>query len=165
MRDEKGRFVKGFKPHNKGLKGYTNSGTFKKNEKHPGWKDDEVGYSGIHKWIVRNFGKADHCEDCGKIDCNRYEWASIDHSYKRNIKYWTQLCKKCHTKLDGYNIVGLIKHSRANRKAVIAYKEGFNKKYKSITKASEDLILDVSAICKVLKGKRKTTKGYKFKYI
>ena len=29
---------------------------------HPNWKED-VGYSGVHRWLVRNFGKADCCEN------------------------------------------------------------------------------------------------------
>jgi hypothetical protein len=32
------------------------------------WKGDAVGYAGVHFWIIRQCGKADHCEVCGLND-------------------------------------------------------------------------------------------------
>jgi len=90
MINEKGQFVKGNAPHNKGtkglmvawnkdLKGWTNSGSFKnghiaiggfekghpgfKKEKNGNWKGDDVGYNAIHSWLKREFGLANKCEN------------------------------------------------------------------------------------------------------
>lgn len=49
-----------------------NSGSFYKgmkqphNEKNQNWKGDDIGYSGIHKWLSRNFPKPSQCEFCNK---------------------------------------------------------------------------------------------------
>lgn len=63
------------------------------------WKD-KVGYSGVHRWLYRNFGKANHCESCCG-EAKRYEWALIKgKSYeKRRDSFW-QLCSSCHQKYD-----------------------------------------------------------------
>jgi hypothetical protein len=31
--------------------------------KNPQWKGDDVGYSGLHKWLRKNYGSADRCEN------------------------------------------------------------------------------------------------------
>lgn len=74
------------------------------NELSPNWKGDDVGYWGIHSWVQRNYGKANHCEDCGDMNAPRYEWANISGQYKRDISDWKQLCKKCHNDMDGVNV-------------------------------------------------------------
>lgn len=37
-----------------------------KNEKHHEWKAEQAGYTAMHQWLRRHFGKADRCEnkDC-----------------------------------------------------------------------------------------------------
>lgn len=80
-------------------------------DKHWNWRGNKVGYSGIHKWIVRQRGKADHCEECGcdKVPKGRvrwFDWANISNQYKRDISDWIMLCKPCHRVIDGGHHVG-----------------------------------------------------------
>src|SRR3990167_7792465 len=65
----------------------------RKGDKNPKWKGDKVGYSGLHTWVKKHFGKADHCAHCGldKIpkDKKRYfHWANKSHKYLRNLTDW-----------------------------------------------------------------------------
>ena len=91
---------------NKGLKGYTNGGTYGGNELHPGWKGDKVGYSGVHKWIVRHYGRAEFCV-WGDHPATRYNWANVSHEYTRERDDWLPMCPSCHWKYDSI-INGLI---------------------------------------------------------
>ena len=68
--------------------------------KNPMWKGDKVGYVPLHNWVIRKLGEPKKCEHCNKEDRKKYEWASVNHSYKRNIKYWIRLCTSCHRKYD-----------------------------------------------------------------
>lgn len=93
----KNQYKKGHSPVAGFKKGHVG---FKK-ENSPRWKGDEVGYWGIHSWIKRNYGKASKCEICGVLGAKRYEWASKNHVYTRDISEWTQVCTSCHRKIDG----------------------------------------------------------------
>lgn len=75
---------------------------FMKGSKNPLWKGSRITYSGIHAWIQRKGGKSTTCMDCGKTGLteNKIHWASIDHTYKRDLTKWIRLCIKCHRKLD-----------------------------------------------------------------
>lgn len=67
----------------------------------PRWVGDNITYSGVHKWIVREMGKPDFCEGCGIEEKIRYEWANISGKYKRDLADWIRLCAKCHKSFDG----------------------------------------------------------------
>ena len=73
-----------------------------KGKKHYLWKGDKVGYSRLHFWIRRWKGKANHCEICGATDKQRYQWANIDHKYRRVFKDYIPMCVSCH---DIYDIL------------------------------------------------------------
>lgn len=110
-------FRKGMTPWNKGTKGLAkaNIGSIKKGQrlsigteftrekilgcKNNKWKGRNVGYFALHAWIIRNHGKAKKCEKCGKSK-GRIEWANISGKYKRDVKDYKQLCKKCHCLFD-----------------------------------------------------------------
>lgn len=64
------------------------------------WKGDDVGYTALHQWVYRYYGKASRCIACttGKS----FTWANISREYKRDITDWAQLCRSCHTKYDRY---------------------------------------------------------------
>jgi len=64
------------------------------------WKGDNVGKRGVHKWIESENGKAKNyiCKICQKKQA--YDWANIDHKYKRDLKDYRALCKSCHKKWD-----------------------------------------------------------------
>lgn len=94
---------------NKGMVGFRHKGSFEigvgskpyvlpNGEKHYLWQGNKVSYSGLHKWIVRHYGKAILCEKCGS---KRFvEWANISKKYKRDRADFKQLCKKCHGNFD-----------------------------------------------------------------
>ena len=73
---------------------------FQKGEKHWNWKDDEVGYGGVHIRIETILGKPKKCEHCGTTTAKMYDWANKDHTYKMNLEDWMRLCRKCHMKYD-----------------------------------------------------------------
>lgn len=64
------------------------------------WKGDNVGYIDLHAWVVRWKGKASKCEICGIENKKRYEWANIDHKYRRVLEDYISLCTKCHRIFD-----------------------------------------------------------------
>lgn len=72
----------------------------KNGKKNPFWKGSKVSYSGLHKWLARHYGYPERCDMCGTKDSKRYEWANISKKYKRNIKDFKRLCRKCHIKFD-----------------------------------------------------------------
>ncbi len=75
----------------------------KKNEKHPGWKGNKASYSAIHKWLIKNYGRANKCENinCLKISSKRYEYALLaNKSYDHNRNFYKTLCVPCHRSYD-----------------------------------------------------------------
>ena len=74
----------------------------------PFWKDNNLGYWGIHQWLIKYYGKANKCEnkDCsGK--CKKYQWANIkNHNHKRCRQDYMMLCISCHRKMDYENVRG-----------------------------------------------------------
>lgn len=90
------------------MKGKINRGFFKKGhtinkgEKNYLWKGENVGYSysGLHLWVSRWKGKPSLCEFCGTITAKKYEWANIDHKYRRVLEDYIRMCTPCHRKYD-----------------------------------------------------------------
>lgn len=69
------------------------------------WKGNDVGYLGIHAWIINHLGQPTKCEHCGKDNLIKQQihWANKDHLYKRNLDDWIRLCASCHRKYDLLN--------------------------------------------------------------
>lgn len=86
---------KGFIPWNKGIKVESITG-----EKNGFWKGNNVGYQGLHEWISKKLGTPMKCSYCKSTEKSRYNWASINHSYTRNLNEWIRLCVKCHRQYD-----------------------------------------------------------------
>jgi hypothetical protein len=66
------------------------------------WKSKQPGYSTIHNWISRNYGKATKCElpDC-KGNCNVFHWALREGKvYVKKIENFMQMCASCHGRYD-----------------------------------------------------------------
>ena len=70
------------------------------------WKGDDISYSGIHKWIKKQWGIAERCDNksCKGLGA-RFEWANISkkyikENYTRNREDWMQLCSFCHRQYD-----------------------------------------------------------------
>jgi len=67
-------------------------------EKNNNWKENKVGYVGLHTWVKRRKNKPKFCEKCRKE--KEVELANISGKYKRDINDFKWLCKSCHTKFD-----------------------------------------------------------------
>lgn len=66
----------------------------------PEWKGEEASYASKHKWIERVKGTPSKCEHCKTTTARKFEWANIDHEYRRNKDDYMRLCTKCHRKYD-----------------------------------------------------------------
>src|SRR4030095_3985210 len=64
------------------------------------WKGDDVSYSGLHRWVRRNFGLPRLCQVCGTTEAKRYDWASRRRIYSRDRSEWLRLCRRCHNRRD-----------------------------------------------------------------
>lgn len=69
-------------------------------ENAPHWKGDNIGVGGVHDWVVRWKGKPRKCESCGTITAKKYEWANINHKYKRVLDDYVRMCTSCHRNYD-----------------------------------------------------------------
>ncbi len=72
---------------------------YKTNENHPQWIGESASYSAAHKWMAKNFKKANSCVNCGGNQ-PRTEWANISSKYKRTFSDWVELCSSCHRFFD-----------------------------------------------------------------
>ncbi len=71
----------------------------KMGSKNPMWKGDGVGFRSIHEWVRRRYPKPDFCIDCKIV--KPMDLANISQKYKRDIRDWEWLCRKCHMTKDG----------------------------------------------------------------
>jgi hypothetical protein len=81
---------------------------------------DDVGKRAIHLWVEKWKGRPQECEMCGNTKANKYEWANVDHTYKRILEDYIRMCSPCHGKYDTSK--GLRK-----RKGIYMSVEEFNK--------------------------------------
>lgn len=106
-------FKKGQVPWNKGIKQTNIAG-----EKSPFWKK-EVSYGGVHKWLMREYGKANKCESskCEAEDIKKHEWALVrGKTYEKIRENFIQLCASCHRRYDETQKTGWItRRNRASR--------------------------------------------------
>lgn len=68
-------------------------------EGNPGWKGNNISTHALHTWIRRHYGRPSE-KKCSHCDAQAYDWANIDHKYKREIKDFIPLCRHCHVKYD-----------------------------------------------------------------
>ena len=89
-------FKKGMIPWNKGKSG------FMKGESNGMWKGNDVGLSGLHKWVYLTLGQPDTCQHCGKIELKGHgiHWANKSGKYERKVDDWLRLCVTCHRRYD-----------------------------------------------------------------
>lgn len=69
----------------------------------PIWKGERAKYHVIHKWVTRWKGKPKLCEMCGTTAARKFEWANIDHEYRRVLEDYIRMCTKCHRNYDYSN--------------------------------------------------------------
>lgn len=67
---------------------------------HHMWQAEKVSYSAIHAWVTRHKGSPQKCEHCQTTEPRKYEWANIDHKYKRDLDDYIRLCTSCHRQYD-----------------------------------------------------------------
>lgn len=68
----------------------------KRGKEHHAWKETGLGYTNTHKWINKVKPRTGICEICGLK--RKTEYSNVDHKYRRVIKDYMELCKKCHNK-------------------------------------------------------------------
>lgn len=94
------RFWKGKKFSNKHRENLSlNHGDFNDSNS-PNWKGEDVGNAALHQWVAKHKGRPMRCEYCGRINLKNYDWANIDHQYKRNLNDFIRLCRSCHRLYD-----------------------------------------------------------------
>jgi hypothetical protein len=106
---EKVGFQKGCKAwqHPKSVITQFKKGQHKGKDNHE-WKGEKVSYSALHWWLKREKGNPRKCEICGKVGEKingrwNIDWANTNHKYRRNLKDYIGMCKKCHDKYDIQN--------------------------------------------------------------
>jgi len=67
-------------------------------ENNPAYKGDEVGYTGLHRWLRKNMPKPELCEVGGEKE--KLEVANITGIYNRDFSNWVWACRRCHRKID-----------------------------------------------------------------
>lgn len=148
MRNEKGQFVRGHEPYRywlgkkhseehrkKNSRAHKGKGTpasfVKCQEKNRGsthyrWKGEAAGYTSIHQWLAKHFGKPDHCDLCGRNkkrgEKRKFEWARRAPGLDRNLQNWWQLCVKCHRRYDNNPIASgaYANRNRSGRQILLA---------------------------------------------
>jgi hypothetical protein len=70
----------------------------KRGNRNGNWKGGDASYSAMHKRLYKILGKADHCEECGKIE-GRFDWADKTGLLDDPSDY-VSLCHKCHMQAD-----------------------------------------------------------------
>lgn len=125
-------------------------------------------YSTVHRWLIKNYGKAIYCSINKEHKAKRFEWANIDGIYEKDMKHFKSMCPSCHRKND------YTEHQReltrkantgneyAMRRKIKQYskEEVFIKEYKSIMDAHRQTGIHNTAISNVLSGKVKTAGGF-----
>ena len=120
-------------------------------------------YQKVHKWLYRNYGKANYCSNSSNHSTKKYEWANISGEYFFDITDWKQLCPSCHRKMD-FTEETRIKQRISNkgknnglRKKVKQYLGNkFVKEYESISEAARQTEILHTSITNVLAGRAKT---------
>jgi len=149
------------------------------------------GYQAIHKWLKKNFGKPNKCQNplCDKTR-DKFHYALLKnkkHEHKR--ENYIMLCTKCHFNYDvtierrkrqakalkgkkhskkhneniSKSCKGIHKNNKHSAKQVVAMKDNQEFIFKSITDASIVLGTSMSNISTCLSGITKTAGGYKWK--
>ena len=70
-----------------------------KDDKHPFWKGNDVGYARLHAWAINKINKPGSCPSCNRKV--RLDLANISQEYKRDVTDWEWLCRRCHMLKDG----------------------------------------------------------------
>ena len=124
------------------------------------WKGDKVKYIALHVWVKRRLKMPKCCPHCGKV--GKLDLANKG-IYNRNLKNWEYLCRRCHMLADGR----LLNNKKCRPIIRLKFEEHgiAYKKYPSLTEASKDTGIRISAIANNLKGLSKFAGGFSWHYI
>jgi len=77
----------------------------KHNEKHWAWKGGQASYSAIHKWLVKNYGSANKCENpqCKQKSKSFHYALLFGKKYVHIRENYKMLCVSCHKIYDAYH--------------------------------------------------------------
>jgi hypothetical protein len=64
------------------------------------WKGETASLKAIHQWVYLWKGRPLKCEKCGEEGKKKYEWANINHEYKRDLADYIRMCTSCHRLFD-----------------------------------------------------------------
>lgn len=64
------------------------------------WRGENISNVRLHQWVKYWRGAPKECEKCGTTTARRFEWANIDHKYRRVLNDFIRLCTSCHRKYD-----------------------------------------------------------------
>ena len=85
------------------------------------WRGNEVSYAGLHIWVKKWKGKPKNCGVCGSEGKSKYQWANIDHKYRRVLEDYISMCPSCHKKYD----IKMFKKVRPLRETVVRLPTNF----------------------------------------
>lgn len=73
------------------------------------WRGTDVGYSGAHKWLRKEYGTPKHCENCNGVNAKSgfYDWANLAGGgrHTRHREDYIRLCRSCHIRHDRYGML------------------------------------------------------------
>lgn len=133
-------------------------------------------YQRVHRWVVKQFGKATVCSVDKNHKATRFDWSNKDNQYSKNISDWQQLCRACHRAYDGITDEGRLSISKANKinllgnqnsckPVLMVYPNGSWVKFRSSVIASEATGILRSSIANAITGWSKTAGGFNWRRI
>ncbi len=129
---------------------------------------NRVYYDNIHQWLIKRRKKIGVCEFCKERRQTEFALRKGE-IYKRDTNVFMELCISCHKKYDyteeqRRKVSERMKGNSYTSLSVIAVKNGESRLFKSLTQASKELNIIVTAISNCLAGRAKTAGGYFWKY-
>ena len=112
-----------------------------RNENNGMWKGNQVGCSGLHRWVKRHKPKPAVCEICKTK--KPFDLANISGEYKRDVNDFQWLCRSCHMKSDGR--LNNLYHTKLTETEVL-----------TVLGLSKTSYLTIGAIMKMFNVSRKT---------
>lgn len=64
------------------------------------WQAAHPDYMAVHAWVKSQKGRPSLCAHCGSTTAKLYDWANVDHQYRRDLNDWIRLCRPCHVRFD-----------------------------------------------------------------
>lgn len=133
-------------------------------------------YQRLHRWVIKQLGKADSCSIDKMHQSTRYDWSNISKNYLADTKDWRMLCRACHRAYDPITPQGRknlseikkiqSKGNTSHNTPVIAIdsERQISYLFASVKEAAQTVGRVHTAISLALNGRTKTSAGYQWKY-